>query len=272
MNILVTVILFIMLSCIRTEANTAPKVDQSESDSMPQEELLYTQRNIQTVLEHAKIPQNIQHVILNDSDFAPTLQCILNGDSSLRQLIDKQHPFAPIDYEPDDLVSLSVQKDYQINRHLLLRKEAEEALQTMAHAARNAGITLVVSSAYRSYQYQIEVYNRNVRLLGKEQADRESAQPGYSQHQTGLVVDFGSITQAFAETYAGKWLQLHANTFGWSLSFPDGYETVTGYMWESWHYRYVGVEMCGFINRYFEGIQQYGLSFLYAWEKHLTKF
>jgi len=106
-----------------------------------------------------------------------------------------------------------------------------------------------------------------VKTYGKETADRESAQPGKSQHQLGLVVDFAPIDDAFAKTPASQWLLKNAGSFGFSLSFPDGYENITGYRWESWHYRYVGKDLAAFINKYFEGIQQYALQFIYAWQQ-----
>jgi D-alanyl-D-alanine carboxypeptidase len=149
----------------------------------------------------------------------------------------------------------------------MLRRAAAEALEEMAVAAKADGVTLVASSSYRSYDYQVEVYGRVVREMGPEAADRESARPGHSQHQTGLVVDFGSIDDSFAETKAGRWIAANGSRFGWSISFPDGYEEVTGYRWESWHYRYVGRDLAAFIDTWFEGVQQYALQFIYEWEK-----
>ncbi|MDR0386786.1 MAG: M15 family metallopeptidase [Treponema sp.] len=151
-------------------------------------------------------------------------------------------------------------------RGLLLRRPAAEALERMAVAARTDGVVLAASSAYRSYNYQVEVYGRNVREMGQVVADRESARPGYSQHQMGLVVDFGSIDDSFAQTRAGRWILEHGSRFGWSLSFPDGYEEATGYRWESWHYRYVGEDLSAFIDLWFGGIQQYALQFIHAWQ------
>jgi D-alanyl-D-alanine carboxypeptidase len=136
----------------------------------------------------------------------------------------------------------------------------------MAQAARADGVTLTASSAYRSFDYQTEVYNRNVRMSGQETADRESSRPGFSQHQLGLAVDFGSITDAFAGTAAGRWILVNGPKYGWSLSFPDGYEQLTGYRWESWHYRYVDTALAAFIDTWFGGIQQYALQFIHEWE------
>ena len=111
------------------------------------------------------------------------------------------------------------------------------------------------------------MYNRNVREMGQAAADRESARPGTSQHQLGTVIDFGSITDDFADTKAGKWLAENAASFGWSLSFPQGYEDVTGYRWECWHYRYIGKKAADFQKKWFSDVQQFMLEFIDAWKK-----
>jgi D-alanyl-D-alanine carboxypeptidase len=225
---------------------------------------------LERTLEAAEFPgelsRRVREAALEGPSFLLDLLAAMEGDPFLRLLVDKAHPL-PEGYEPGDLTELAG-GSYTVNREgLLLRRSAAEALETMAAAARAGGITLAVSSAYRSYHYQIEVYARNVRELGQAAADRESARPGYSQHQLGLVVDFGSITNDFAETRAGRWMEANAGRFGWSLSFPRGHEALTGYRWESWHYRYVGPELAAFINTYFDGIQQYALRFLHEWER-----
>jgi D-alanyl-D-alanine carboxypeptidase len=138
----------------------------------------------------------------------------------------------------------------------------------MGEAARKAGISLLASSTYRSFDYQVTVYARNVKALGQAVADRESARPGTSQHQLGTVVDFGSISPAFADTAAGRFMEQHAAEYGWSLSFPDGYEDVTGYVWECWHWRYIGVKAARFQAKWFDNIQQYMLEFVNAYRKN----
>jgi len=199
--------------------------------------------------------------------FFPQLEGILaNGDPYLRRLVDKQHPL-PENYEPDDLIELKY-KSYRagITDVMMLRRKAEAALEEMAAAAKAAGLTLTVSSAYRSYQYQIGSFERWTARLGLEKAEQVSARPGRSQHQLGLVVDFGSISNSFAETPVGKWVASNAGRFGFSLSYPKGYDKLTGYEWESWHYRYVGRDLAAFINTWFGGIQQYALRFIHEWE------
>lgn len=194
------------------------------------------------------------------------ISAALKGDPYLRILVDKQYTL-PSTYEPPDLVSLKDTAYVTSKKGLVLRRSAAESLKTMAQEARKQGVTLVVSSTYRSFAYQKGVYNRIVAEMGKKAADRESAEPGHSQHQLGLAVDFGSIDDSFAQTKAGKWLAENAARFGWSLSYPHNFEGVTGYRWESWHYRYVGPQVSDVIQGYFGGIQQYALEFLSRWER-----
>ena len=225
---------------------------------------------LDAVMRNAELPVALSGWIKTAANASPAfmadLQACLEGDRYLWALVDKQHSL-PTGYAPNDLVALT-EGSYRVSRNgLTLRRAAAIALDEMAKAARADGVTLVASSTYRSYDYQTQVYNRNVREMGQEAADRESARPGHSQHQTGLVVDFGSIDDSFAATAAGRWMKANASRFGWSLSFPDGYEAVTGYRWESWHYRYVGKPLAAFIDNYFDGIQQYALRFLHEWEQ-----
>jgi D-alanyl-D-alanine carboxypeptidase len=226
-------------------------------------------KSLRSVLDRARLPEamarRITAAAVEDPAFIIDLMKCLGRDPYLRLLVDKQHAL-PAEYEPEDLVPLKG-GPYEVSRgDLRLRRAAAGSLEEMAAAARVDGVTLTVSSCYRSWEYQAAVYDRNVREMGRAAADRESARPGCSQHQLGLVADFGSITDAFAETEAGRWLYGNAGRFGWSLSFPDGYEAVTGYRWESWHYRYVGRDLAAFIDAWFDGIQQYALQFIHAWE------
>ncbi|MCL2127339.1 MAG: M15 family metallopeptidase [Treponema sp.] len=213
------------------------------------------------------LAENIRNASLTDPAFIVDLLIVLDADRYLRELVDKKRPLQRA-YVPADLVALEGGSYLAGRKGLMLRGAAAAALEEMAAAAREDGITLTASSAYRSFDYQEELYNRNVREMGRDAADRESARPGCSQHQTGLAVDFGSIDDSFAQTGAGLWMQANAPRFGWSLSYPDGYEEVTGYRWESWHYRYVGRDLAAFIGNYFDGIQHYALCFLHEWAQY----
>lgn len=128
--------------------------------------------------------------------------------------------------------------------------EARQALNKMIAEAKQQGFNLVAFSGYRSYEYQTTLYNNYVKRDGQAAADRYSARPGFSEHQTGLAFDIGEVgkedlwlTEEFGETPAGKWLFEHAADYGFILRFPQNKEHLTGYMYESWHYRYVGIEI-----------------------------
>ncbi|MED4889416.1 D-alanyl-D-alanine carboxypeptidase family protein [Lysinibacillus sp. FSL R7-0073] len=128
--------------------------------------------------------------------------------------------------------------------------EARQALNQMLEAAKQQGFDLVAFSGYRSFEYQTTLYNNYVNRDGQAAADRYSARPGYSEHQTGLAFDIGErgkedlwLTEEFGETPAGQWLFAHAQEYGFILRFPQNKEEITGYMYESWHYRYVGKDI-----------------------------
>lgn len=125
--------------------------------------------------------------------------------------------------------------------------EAREAFDMMAAEAKLSGFELVAFSTYRSFDYQTTLYNRYVERDGQEAADRYSARPGYSEHQTGLAFDIGEknfeqywASSEFGNTPAGKWVAENAHKYGFILRYPVGKEDITGYMHESWHFRYVG--------------------------------
>lgn len=250
-GILIPGLLFVLWSCLPASAEKQEAHEQK----------------ITKALQAASLPPDMIHQVMehyrtDPESFTRAVTDITSQDPYLWRLVDKNHALEAV-YEPEDLVTLK-STTYLLNRTgLQLRREAALALETMAKAARDDGVTLVVSSCYRSYGYQKEVYNRNVRQLGQSAADRESSRPGHSQHQLGLAVDFGSIDDSFAKTSQSRWLEENAWRYGWSLSYPQGLEAVTGYRWESWHYRYVGLELSQFIRTYFDDIQQYALAFLH---------
>lgn len=129
-------------------------------------------------------------------------------------------------------------------------KQARKAFEKMAAAALLEDYRLWAFSTYRSFEYQTDLYNKYVKRDGVEEADRYSARPGYSEHQTGLAFDIGEVNKEqdwastrFGETDAGKWLAENAHLYGFILRYPEGKETITGYMYEAWHFRYVGEEI-----------------------------
>lgn len=179
------------------------------------------------------------------------------------ELVDKAHAL-PADYEPADLVSLNGYPLARARADLRLREPVMASVLAMDAEARAAGLKLVYGSSYRSYAYQEEVYARHVRQLGAAAADRVSARPGHSQHQLGTAIDFSPIETSFGATPEGRWLAENAWRFGFSLSYPQGYEAITGYDFEPWHYRYITKPGAALEREYFGGIQQYLMAFLRA--------
>jgi D-alanyl-D-alanine carboxypeptidase len=161
----------------------------------------------------------------------------IDDPTSIWVVVDKLRPLNPQDYEPADLVDVPVEHTWDP----LLRQEASDAVVTMFQAALDeAGLELASNSAYRSYSAQEEVYDGD---------DLTTARPGFSEHQTGLAIDIGaasgdcSLATCFADTPEGAWLRDNAWRFGFVLRYPADKTPVTGYEFEPWHYRYVGVEL-----------------------------
>jgi D-alanyl-D-alanine carboxypeptidase len=222
-----------------------------------------TQKELRAMV--AGLPTAVQEGIRAEpAAFFQLLAAVFDEPADLLVLVDKAHALSP-DYVPPDLVDIAAYPlSVRAGRVLQLREAVMPAALAMAKAALTDGVALPFSSAYRSYETQRMIYAAEVQQYGQEMADRESARPGLSQHQLGTVVDFGSITDAFADTKAGKWLFAHAGEYGFSLSFPDGYEKVTGYRYESWHYRYITIAGTRLQRQFFSDIQQYLMEFLHA--------
>lgn len=121
-----------------------------------------------------------------------------------------------------------------------LEKEAAKHFKEMADAAKREGIKVYNISGYRSYNTQKNLYNSYVSRDGKSKADTYSARAGTSEHQTGLATDINSISTSFETTQTYQWLSKNAYKYGFILRYPKGKEHITGYMYEPWHYRYVG--------------------------------
>ena len=123
-----------------------------------------------------------------------------------------------------------------------LQPITKDAFQKLSDAAAQEGLDLYIGSDYRDYAYQVKIYNNYCEIYGSEQADSFSARPGYSEHQTGLTIDCNTIDDAFGETAEATWLAEHCADYGFIIRFPDGKENITGYQYEPWQIRYVGVD------------------------------
>lgn len=144
-----------------------------------------------------------------------------------------------------------------------VRPEIAQSLQNMMNAAQNAGTPAVIISSYRSYQTQASTYQYWVDLQGQAEADRSSARPGHSEHQTGLTIDFGNpdgscrLLACFGDGAAGKWLASNAHKYGFIIRYPQGKESLTGYIYEPWHLRYVGEDIATSLYNSGQTLDQY---------------
>lgn len=151
-------------------------------------------------------------------------------------------------YEPNDLETID--SKYFISGNLYvrqMRKEAKEAFEKLSADSINNGTPVYGQSAYREYSKQVKLYENAVNDMGVAKADNDTARPGHSEHQTGLTIDVSSTKAgnmlSFDQTDSFTWMQNNAHKYGFILRYPKGYENIHGFMYESWHYRYVGVDV-----------------------------
>lgn len=154
----------------------------------------------------------------------------------------------PDNFEPIDISDISIRYSYSGNR---ITKEANDAYVSMWNAAKAEGFTLIVNSSYRDFASQERVYNNIKASSGQKEADKVAARPGHSEHQTGLAIDVFEIgnqtTSTFKDSPAYTWLKDNAHLFGFIERYPEDKEYLTGYSFESWHWRYVGEEVAKII-------------------------
>lgn len=166
-----------------------------------------------------------------------------------RLVIDTGHSL-PATYSPHDLASVSAagfaQRD-QVRRPVI----ADLAAMRKAAIAAHAPFTIV--SAYRSYAYQADLFQRRSNEVGETEASLRTARPGHSEHQLGTSIDvtdpaLADLVPSFATTPAGRWLAAHAHQYGFVMSYPDGAKARTCYDYEPWHLRYVGRDVAAQIH------------------------
>lgn len=148
----------------------------------------------------------------------------------------------PQNFTPNNLVNMEAKYTIRDGKQYLLTRDTYASYVAMAEAAKKEGYSLKAVSTYRTEDYQGGLYNYSVRVNGKVHADTYSARPGHSEHQTGLAVDINSTEGVFEYTREFKWLCEHAHEYGFIMRYPKGKEWITGYGYEPWHYRYVGVD------------------------------
>lgn len=157
--------------------------------------------------------------------------------SSIDVVVNKQHCLVPLNFTPSLVTVYGA----------TISVDARENFIAMLDAASASGLPIGVTSSFRSYDNQIGTYNYWVGVNGSAAAaDKISARPGYSEHQTGLAIDLSAgdcALECFARTTQKTWLNEHAYKYGFIVRYPEGKESITGYSPEAWHYRYVGPEV-----------------------------
>lgn len=168
-------------------------------------------------------------------------------------LVNKEHEL-PADYVPENLVMPDV--EFAANaaeERRYMDETASEALEELFAGAKEDGVELVGVSGYRSYNTQSSIYYRNLRRNGYGYTSIYSAQPGKSEHQTGLAIDVScaeigyQLYSRFAQTKEGIWLQEHCEEYGFIIRYPENKTDITGYAYEPWHIRYVGVKVAQYL-------------------------
>ena len=188
----------------------------------------------------------------------------ISDPSSFWVIVNKQHPLVPVSYRPRDLVVPAVPLRVPGNESMQIRKATAEALQTMFAAAHNDGVNLMLSSGYRSYDYQMALYNGYVKSQGQVAADTQSARPGYSEHQTGLALDVEptsrqcEVEQCFVNIAEGKWVAANGYKFGFIVRYAADKVAISGYEYEPWHIRYIGIPLATEMhNRHIETLEEF---------------
>ena len=184
----------------------------------------------------------------------PKEPVVVDDPTDTLVLVNKSHAL-PKGYEPGDLIASNVRFPFtQDLPKRYMRKEAAHALEDLFGAADKAGLDLFAQSGYRSYNRQVAIFASYVEDDGEEAANKYSARPGESEHQTGLTMDVTSpeinfnLHTDFAKTAEGKWVKTHAHEYGFIVRYLKGKENITKYQYEPWHLRYVGKDVAAVIH------------------------
>lgn len=226
--------------------------EETKDETETQDEPEKTEKN-----EEVKAPEKTeQKIVISDEDKSnynisdvdqKTGLYIVSNPSSIEVYLNKNRKL-PTGYAPNDLVEPDVSHTKpKGDERRLLRADAASALEALFSTAfEEEGIELAAVSGYRSHQTQTNIYQGHVNRSGQDYANRFSARPGTSEHETGLAMDVSAavvgfaLEQVFKETTEGSWLADNAHRFGFIIRYPEDKEHITGYGFEPWHLRYVG--------------------------------
>lgn len=186
---------------------------------------------------------NVISIVNTNSDYDFYTNTEKADTSKDYTLLVNKHYVLDKDYAPTDIVPCSVMYAYDDNQ---LREEAYNAFKLLFNAAKAEGHTIIIASSYKSYEWQENFYNNYKLKHGLKNADNSAIRPGHSEYQTGLAIDvasFNNPSAKFEETEEFTWMINNAHKYGFILRYPKGKENITGFDYDPYHYRYVGIDI-----------------------------
>ena len=244
----------------KEEKKTDPKLDELEN--IKEKISYFKEDNIERYLNYRnnnpdlEIIQVIKNVNMNlDKKQYEDATEIENKNNQL--VLVNKYNYLGDKFIPENLENINTQ--YALS-NMKLVDYAKEAFEKMSKDARKENLKIIAMSTYRSYSYQVDLYNRYKKKDGQEAADKYSGRPGFSEHQSGLAVDVYNGKEDYTNFESTKeftWMKDHAHEYGFIIRFPKGKENETGYQYESWHYRYVGIDVATYIKNNNISLEEY---------------
>ena len=237
---------------VATETTVLPETTVPQTTAVPETTAATSATTAKKPPENPKVSEFVPTALdgaytYNDGG-EPTIE-VVDGFTYVNGILIVNKTYAlPEDYHPNGL-----------------HPEAKAAFDRMQAAAAVEGLKLKIISGFRPYSQQYSTYNNYAARDGKELADRYSARPGHSEHQTGLAMDINSLRQSFANTAEGKWLAAHCAEYGFIIRYGEGKEEKTGFMYEPWHIRYLGADLAKEVTESGLSLEEFlGITSVYA--------
>ena len=244
----------------KEEKKTDPKLDELEN--IKEKISYFKEDNIERYLNYRnnnpdlEIIQVIKNVNMN-LDKKQYEDATEIEDKNNQLVLVNKYNYLGDKFIPENLENINTQ--YALS-NMKLVDYAKESFEKMAKDARKENLKIIAMSTYRSYSYQVDLYNRYKKKDGQEAADKYSGRPGFSEHQSGLAVDVYNGKEDYTNFESTKeftWMKDHAHEYGFIIRFPKGKENETGYQYESWHYRYVGIDVATYIKNNNISLEEY---------------
>lgn len=250
---LITIMILLLFSLffinIKHEKKTEVKNESFYIEKNKNRYLLYKNNNKSLSDEEVIIHVNIG---LDRPFYSNTRETVNLGES----ILVNKYNYLSKDYIPKNLKKID---------NTTLINYVCDAFNAMKNDIKENNLNIIAVSGYRSFEYQDKLYKRYERYDGREKADTYSARAGYSEHQTGLAVDVSNgelpYTQ-FENTEEYKWMTENAYKYGFILRYPKNKDKITGYIFESWHFRYVGVKVSSYIKKHNITFDEYYAKFI----------